>query len=99
MSEVSLPARSSLQSSRLLRRLLALSWQYRRECLTVFGFQVVLLALGIGGLSLSGLAIDITRAALSPDTPAPRWPLALSPPTTWAPRRVLLVISFAVLTM
>jgi ABC-type protease/lipase transport system fused ATPase/permease subunit len=57
-------SKSSPDSTRLLRRLLALSWQYRRECLTVFGFQVALLALGISGLGLSGVVIDVTRAAL-----------------------------------
>ena len=30
----------SADSTPLLRRLLALSWQYRRECLAVFGYQV-----------------------------------------------------------
>ena len=97
------PASSSAQgspdSSRLLRRLLALSFQYRRECLTVFGFQIVLLGLGISGLGLSGVAIDVTRAALSAGAPAPHWPLGLLPPTTWSPRQVLLAISLLVLCM
>ena len=99
MSNGSDSAQNSPSSPRLLRRLLGLSWQYRRECLTVFGFQVVLLALGIAGLGLSGVAIDVTRAALSRAVPAPHWPLGLLPPTTWSPRQVLLTISLLVLSM
>ncbi|HEY4103588.1 MAG TPA: ABC transporter ATP-binding protein [Polyangiaceae bacterium] len=82
-----------------MRRLLALSWRYRRECLTVFGFQVVLLALGIWGLSFSGIAIDVVRAALQPGTPGARWPLGLAPPASWSPRHELLAISALVLVM
>ena len=79
-----------------------MSWHYRRECLTVFGFQVVLLALGIFGLGLSGVAIDVTRSALSKGpsgSPAPHWPLGILPPTTWSPGQVLLAIGLLVLGM
>ncbi|HEY5377698.1 MAG TPA: ABC transporter ATP-binding protein [Polyangiaceae bacterium] len=89
----------SADSTRLLRRLLALSWQYRRECLTVFGYQVALLALGIAGLGLSGVAIDITRAALSPGAAGPHWPLGISPPNGWSSRQDLLAIGSLVLLM
>ena len=99
MSDAPQPTRASRESSRLLTRLLALSWQYRRECLTVFGFQVVLLALGIAGLGLSGVAIDVTRAALSPGTAGPHWPFGILPPTTWTPRQALLAIGLLVLVM
>ncbi|HEY3665604.1 MAG TPA: ABC transporter ATP-binding protein, partial [Polyangiaceae bacterium] len=91
--------RGAADSSRLLSRLLSLSWQYRRECLTVFGFQVVLLGLGISGLGLSGVAIDVTRAALQPGTPGPHWPLGMLPPSGWSTRQVLLAISSLVLVM
>ncbi|MES1178541.1 MAG: ABC transporter ATP-binding protein [Myxococcales bacterium] len=98
-SSLSTQSNAAQASSRLLRRLLALSWQYRRECLTVFAFQVVLLALGISGLGFSGVAIDVTRSALAPGSPAPHWPLGILPPTTWTPRQVLLAISLLVLAM
>ncbi|HEX7453703.1 MAG TPA: ABC transporter transmembrane domain-containing protein, partial [Polyangiaceae bacterium] len=89
----------SADSTRLLRRLLALSWQYRRECLTVFGYQVALLALGIAGLGLSGVAIDIARGALSPGAAGPHWPLGISPPNGWSSRQELLAIGSLVLLM
>lgn len=44
-----------------LARLLQLAWQYRAECLAVFGLQLVLLGLGLSILRLSGVAIDIAR--------------------------------------
>ncbi len=76
-----------------------MSWQYRRECITVFVFQVVLLALGISGLSFSGVAIDVTRAALQPGAPPPHWPFGLVPPTRWSTREALFAISALVLAM
>jgi ABC-type multidrug transport system fused ATPase/permease subunit len=71
---------SELSHALLLRRLLKLSWRYRRQCLAVFGYQVALLALGVLGLGLSGLAIDVIRHALEPGAGAPRWPFGVEPP-------------------
>jgi ATP-binding cassette subfamily B protein len=65
----------------LLRRLLGLSWQYRRQCIAVFAYQVLLLTLGVFGLGLSGLAIDVTRHALQPGSVAPRFPFGVAAPT------------------
>lgn len=76
---------SELTHTQLLRRLLSLSWRYWRQCLAVFGYQVVLLALGVSGLGLSGLAIDVIRHALEGGTPAPRWPLGFTPPPWTTP--------------
>jgi ATP-binding cassette subfamily B protein len=86
-------------NQRLLRRLLALSFTYRRECLLVLALQVVLLALGVAGLGLSGVAIDVVRAALHPGAPAPRWPLGFGLPGGWDEGRTLLAIGGAVLAM
>jgi ATP-binding cassette subfamily B protein len=83
----------------LVRRLLGLSWQYRKECVAVFSFQVVLLALGVSGLKLSGLAIDVTRRALDPAVSPPRWPLGLALPPEWGPAKLLLLIGSLVLVM
>lgn len=76
-----------------------MSWQYRRECITVFAFQIVLLALGISGLSFSGVAIDVTRAALQPGAAAPHWPFGMVPPARWSTREELFAISALVLGM
>lgn len=95
----SVGARSTPPSQGLLRRLLALSFAYRRECLLVFVLQVLLLALGVTGLGLSGVGIDVIRAALSPGAPAPRWPLEIEPPAGWDVRQSLLVIGGGVLAL
>jgi ATP-binding cassette, subfamily B, bacterial len=86
-------------SSSPLRRLLRLTWQYRSECLTVFVLQVALLALGLGALSLTGTCIDVLRHALDGHTPAPHWPLGVSPPAGWGTTDLLYAIGALVLSM
>jgi ATP-binding cassette subfamily B protein len=71
---------TELTHAQLLRRLLSLSLRYWRHCLAVFGYQVVLLGLGVAGLGVSGLAIDVIRHTLEPGTAVPRWPLGFVPP-------------------
>ncbi len=48
----------------LIVRLTGLAWRYRRLCLQVLGLQLVLLTLGLSGLSLTGLGIDYIRYEL-----------------------------------
>ncbi len=93
------PAPRPNESFGLVRRLLALSLEYRRECIQVFALQVVLLALGVFGLGLSGVAIDVVRAAIQPGAPPPRWPLDLAPSADFTPKELLLGIGAAVLVM
>ncbi len=81
----------------LLRRLLALSWRYRGQCIAVFACQVVLLGLGVLGLGLSGLAIDVIRHALEPGSAPPVWPWGLKP-QLGSTVQVLLTLGAAVLT-
>jgi ABC-type multidrug transport system fused ATPase/permease subunit len=87
---------NQLSHALLLRRLLALSWRYRTQCIAVFAFQVVLLGLGVLGLGLSGLAIDVTRHGLEPALPPVRWPFGLVPPP-WPTTRLLVGLGGAVL--
>lgn len=72
----------------LLKRLLLLSWRYRTQCIAVFAFQVVLLGLGVLGLSISGLAIDVIRHALEPGSAPVRFPFGIST-GSWSTLRVL----------
>ena len=92
---------SSRHPSRLspLSRLLALTWQYRAACLKVFVLQVLLLGLGLGVLSLTGLSVDVLRHALDPSAPGPQWPLGLAPPARLDTTRQLYVIGALVLVM
>ena len=82
-----------------LYRLLALSWQYRAQCLLVFVLQLVLLVLGVAGLGLTGVAIDVVRRAIDPAAMPPQWPLGLTPPVDWSEIQRLFAIGGLVLTM
>jgi hypothetical protein len=44
-------------NAQIVRRLLRLSWRYRYRSTLVFSLQVVLLALTLWGLGLTGLAV------------------------------------------
>ena len=74
------PSTDNQSNALLVKRLLVLSWQYRRQCISVLSFQVVLLAMGLTGLRLSGVAIDTIQHALQPDTAAPQVPVRSSSP-------------------
>jgi ATP-binding cassette subfamily B protein len=86
-------------NTELIKRLLLLSWAYRRACASVLAYQFVLLFMGLGGLGLTGLAIDVTRHALDPSLPAPRWPLGIAPAAEASRMSVVLVIGSIVLVM
>jgi ABC-type multidrug transport system fused ATPase/permease subunit len=81
------------------RRLLALAWRYRATCLVALGFQVALLLLAVGGLGISGAAIDLVRRGLDGTAPAVHWPFGLAPPAGWSTGRLLLGCGAAVLVM
>ncbi len=85
----------------LVRRLFGLAWRYRLHCLQVLGIQLVLLTLGIGGLSFTGLGIDYIRHKLD-GTPLGANPLHVALPETWPPLQVLgllagLILVFALI--
>ena len=80
----------------LVRRLLALAWRFRMDCLWSLGLSVVLLLLGIAGLKLLGVAIDVIRYALDPSLPPPVYPFGWQPPTGWAPLRIVTVLALAI---
>jgi ATP-binding cassette subfamily B protein len=85
-----------------LRRLLALAWGYRGVCARIFAGQLASLALGLGALGASGLAIDVVRAAIDPGAPAVRWPFGLTAPPGFGPGRTLVAlaaIAFALATL
>lgn len=82
-----------------LRRLLQLTWEYRAGCVKVLALQGIVLALTLGSVSMTGLAIDVLRQRFDPEAPAPVWPLGLSPPSAWSAEQQLLVIGGLVLLM
>ena len=75
-----------------LGRLLGLAWDYRAVCLRVLAGQLASLALALGALGGSGLAIDVVRRAIDPGAPPVRWPFGIAPPAGWSPARVLVAV-------
>lgn len=96
---------NSLSNWELIRRLFGLAWRYRARCLQVLGLQLVLLTIGLSGLSLTGLGIDYIRHVLSERgtiaaaVPFPELQLGLSLPTGWKPERVILLIAGCILSL
>ncbi|MDO8538990.1 MAG: ABC transporter ATP-binding protein [Opitutaceae bacterium] len=80
MADVPLPTTAAVPSNwALVRRLFGLAWRYRLHCLQVLTIQIVLLTLGIGGLSFTGVGIDYIRHKLD-GTPLSRNVLHLALP-------------------
>ena len=82
----------SLDNKTLIKRLLRFAWQFRRRCLAVLGLQIVLLAMGLGGLSLTGVGIDYLRFSLAHDIDQPNlWGYPLPDDASVAVRVILLL--------
>ena len=81
----------------LSRRLLALAWRYRTGCLQVLSIQILILALGLCGLSFWGLGIDYLRQQVLPSARPMHWPFGWQPPVGWAPVTVVASIGGAIL--
>lgn len=79
-----------------MRRLLALAWQFRANCIWSMVLSLVLLLLGIAGLQLLGLVIDVIRHALTPTLPPPMYPLGWHPPAAWSALHIVTVLALAI---
>ena len=58
-----------------------------------------MLLLGIVGLKLLGVVIDVIRGALNPALPAPDYPFGWTPPAGWAPLRVVAALALAIVAL
>jgi len=76
----------------LVRRLLGLAWQFRRDCLQSLALSVTLLLLGLVGLQLLGVVIH----ALDSTQRAPVYPFGWSPPAAWTPLQIVIVMALAI---
>lgn len=86
-----------MTGGRIVRRLFGLAWHYRVPWLGVIAIQLVLLTLGVSGLSLTGVGIDYIRHVLQ-GTPVPHLPFGLALPA-WEPMAVLALIAGAILAL
>jgi ATP-binding cassette, subfamily B, bacterial len=93
---------TSIKSSRdystgeLVRRLTGLAWRYRSNFLLSLALSLVLLILGLIGLQLLGVVIDVIRHALDPTLPAPRYPFGWRPPAQWSALNIVTALSLAI---
>jgi ATP-binding cassette subfamily B protein len=95
-------AGKTTSNARLIRRLFGLAWRYRARCVQVLSLQLMLLTLGLSGLSLTGLGIDYIRHVLGQRgvglaIPFPGGKLGLRLPHDWAPLHVLLLVAGCIL--
>ncbi|HTL67883.1 MAG TPA: ABC transporter ATP-binding protein [Lacunisphaera sp.] len=90
------PPQTSPGNAVLIRRLFGLAWRYRLHCLRVLGIQLVLLSLGLGGLSFTGLGIDYIRHRIE-HTPLPAGRVRLPLPEDWPPLQVLAMLAGLIL--
>ncbi len=91
-------AAPALSNGALVRRLFALAWRYRLHCLQVLAIQLVLLTMGIGGLSLTGVGIDYIKHKVD-GTPLTANPLHLSLPEAWPYWHVLGLLAGLILLL
>jgi ATP-binding cassette subfamily B protein len=88
----------------LVVRLTGLAWRYRRRCLQVLGLQLVLLTLGLSGLSLTGIGIDYIRHELGTRgvgevVARPDGIFGLHLPDVWSGTQVIAVIAGCILSL
>jgi ATP-binding cassette, subfamily B, bacterial len=95
-SPSSKPCERRYSSGELVRRLLGLAWQFRGDCLRSLAQSLMLLLLGLAGLQLLGLVIDVIRHALDPAQRAPVYPFGWTPPAAWTPVQMVTLMAVAI---
>jgi ATP-binding cassette subfamily B protein len=80
----------------LVRRLLGLAWQFRGDCVRSLALSLTLLLLGLVGLQLLGVVIDVIRHALDPTQRTPVYPLGWTPPAGWTPLQIVTAMALAI---
>src|SRR5437762_1293442 len=88
----------ALSNWALVRRLVALAWRYRLHCLQVLTIQLVLLTMGITGLSLTGVGIDYIKHKID-GTPLSTSKLQLPLPEAWTYWQVLGMLAGLILLL
>jgi ATP-binding cassette subfamily B protein len=91
-----IPAEEQYSTGKLVRRLLALAWQFRADCVWSVALSLILLLLGIAGLQLLGLVIDVIRQALDSSLPLPAYPFGWHPPATWSALQIVTILALTI---
>ena len=74
--------------------LLVVLWLIGMVTTTTLGgaLHILLVALSLAGLGLTGLAIDVIRHHVENGGAAPEWPLGLAPPASWTAMQTVATI-------
>ena len=90
----------------LIRRLLGFAWRYRLHCIGIILIQLVLLTMGITGLSFIGVGIDYIRYVITPPNSdgalavaAPHFQFGIDMPLHWEPLSVLFLLAGTILAL
>ncbi len=81
----------------LVRRLLGLAWLFRGDFLLSLALSIAVLALGLAGLQLLGVVIDVIRHALDPSSRPPAYPFGWTPPADGSPLRTVTVLALGII--
>jgi len=92
------PQPEDYPASKLVSRLLKLSWNYRWGCLLVLFLQIFQVGLTLSALGFTGLGIDVIHHASNPEVPEANWPFGIAPPDSWSPINELLLVSALILS-
>ena len=76
-----------------------MAWRFRADCVWSVILSVCLLLLGILGLQLLGLVIDVIRQALDPALPLPEFPLGWHVPPAWTALQIVTVIAMTIMVV
>ena len=82
-----------------MRRLCALAWRFRADCLWSLVLSLLLLLLSIAGLQWLGVVIDVIRFALDPSQPAPKLPFGWHPPAGWSALAIVTALALGIVLM
>jgi ATP-binding cassette subfamily B protein len=74
-----------------------LAWGFRWDCLLSLTLSLALLLLGLAGLQLLGVAVDVIRHALDPGQQAPAYPLGWRPPPSWTPLQIVTALALGII--
>jgi ATP-binding cassette subfamily B protein len=91
------PSERRYSTGELVRRLLALAWQFRGDCVLSLVLGIALLLLGLAGLQLLGISIDVIRYALDPTQRAPVYPFGWRPPAAWSALHTITALALAII--
>src|SRR6202167_6692217 len=86
-------------AGKLVRRLLALAWMFRADCVWSVVLSLMLLLLGIAGLKFLGVVIDVIRHAVNPSLRPPIYPFGWNPPATWSPLQIVTAIAVTIMVL